>query len=155
MKLRQELTDYLKANTTGFKEIQEVVAEIEQEDNYRFDASKYPAIDVVEQNTEILQCLSGRTSFHQGLILITVSVLVNDGSKRSRNPNVKSRATQQTRLVDTKAAEVELLVDNLTFDTNGVYLQSSQFAGFEEAVIDGEGKKILQKILSFNCSYNA
>lgn len=155
MKLRQELTDYLKANTTGFNSIQEVFTEVENDENFRFDARRFPTLEIAEVNTDILQCISGKTSFHQCSMVITVSVLINEKNSSSRNPLVRARATSDIREVDTKAAQIETLVDNLTFDINSVYLQSSQFAGYEESVIDGENKKILQKVLTFNCSYNA
>ena len=155
MKLRQELTDYLKANTSGFNSIQEVFAEVEQEDNFRFDSKRFPSLEIAEVTTDTLQCLSGKTSFHQCEMILTVSVLINEKNSSSRNPAVQARATADIREVDTKATEIETLVDNLTFDINSVYLQSSQFAGIDEAVIDGENKKILQKVLTFNCSYNA
>ena len=156
MRLREELTDYLEANIgSSYKNIREAYAVLEAEDTHDFDAKEYPLLEVIESSTEILQCLDGKTNFHVSDMILAVSVLVNNSQGRSRNPNVRARAKTRKRTVDALAKEIEDTVDNLTFNINGVYLQSSQLININEGEIDGDNSTILQKVLTFKCSYNA
>lgn len=154
MKLRSELTDYIEANFPAFANVREVFIELDEEGTAKYDKRNYPLCEVSEDSLQVVQCLGGKTNFHISEVLISVSVMIDNARERSRNPAVRARSKTALRQVDDLIKSIEDGIDNLTFDTNGVYLQSCQLAGIEETFESYDNVTILTKTATFNCSYN-
>lgn len=153
MKLRGVLTDYIKGLSL-FQTVTESFTELDETDTWRFDQRNYPLCEVSEDEVSVVQVLGGKTDYHQSRVEVAVSVLINNARRRSKSPTLQARSQTEQRQADTLAESMQEQLDNLTFDTSGVYLQSCQYESTAEEFIPFDDKTIFTKRLIFNCSYN-